>query len=163
MNLYAVNATPLNGNETLFASAAAVIAVSADGQIGAVQKSQAAAVLHVAAAGQPILAQRGQADALITIEAQGWPSATYHVSGEADITLSASAKATLALLGQGDAAVTFGGRYDIPERLPVPSTYSDATRRIEAGADTRLIRVLADLPLCVREQRSLTIQPEGRA
>ena len=163
MNLYAVNATPLNGYETLFASAAAVIAVTAEGQIGAVQKSQAAAALHVAAAGQPILAQRGQADALITIEMEGWLSATYHAYGSAALDLSASAKATLALLGQGDAAVTFGGRYDIPERLPVPSTYSDAPRRIEAGADTRLIRVLADLPLCVREQRSLTIQPEGRA
>ena len=163
MNLYAVNATPLNGYETLFASADAVIAVTADGQVGAVQQAYSEAGLHIAAFGQPILAQRGQADALITIEMEGWPSATYYAEGAAAIALSASAKATLALLGQGDAAVNFGGRYAIPARLPTPTTYFDATRRIEAGADTRLIRVLAELPLCVREQRSLTIQPEGRA
>lgn len=163
MNLYALNATSLNGHDTLFASGSAAIVVAGAGTTASLQKAQGAAAMQVAATGDAVLARKAQGQALLKITVQGWPSATYFASGAATIDLKPSARASLAVLGQGDGALTFGGRYAVPATLPIPAAYADATRRIQAFADMRRVRVLADPPLSVREQRRLTIQPEGRA
>lgn len=163
MNLYALNATPLNGHDTLFASGAAAIVVAGAGAAASLQQAQGAASLQVAATGEAVLTRTAQGQALMTIAAQGRPSASYIASGAATIDLTPSARASLAMLGQGAGMLTFGGRYAVPTALPIPAVYAKATRQVRANADARQIRVPVDPPVSVREMRSARIQPERRS
>lgn len=89
MNLYALNATPLNGYEWMFGAGSSTIAVTM----------------------------------------QGAPMVTRTARGAAGIQITGRARTTISEPWSGSAHITFGGRYAIPNALPVPTVYY-ATPRV---------------------------------
>lgn len=128
MNAYAFNVTPLNGYETQFGAGNAAIVLSGMAAVGAAQQASSSAVIRVACV--------GQADA----------GAARFAGGEATITLSATADGLLPIMAQGAGLIMLGGSHGLPDTTPVSSVYDQAPhiRRVDAYADSRLVRVPSD-------------------
>lgn len=162
--------------------------IQLDGTASAILKAAGRGAASISIAGQSVerLASLGRGDATITLTLEGFPSAVYFGTGHADIVLAGEGKGAFATLAEAQALIEFGGRYGIPNTLPVPALYHEApfsrwvtadadprkihvqstspgdARTIRADGDLRLIRVAPEPILPVRENRRAPIQHEGR-
>ena len=164
MNSYGLNVAPFNGYETQFAAGSGAIVVAGAGAIASTTRASASAALTVGAQASARAAIKGSAQAAIMLTLDGHPTASYFCTGAAVIAMTPIGQALLATRSDAQAAITFGGRYAIPDTLPVPVVYTaaPATRYRSATADPRQILVPAEPILPVRENRKARLQHEGR-
>ena len=164
MNLYAINVAPVNGSETFLGAGNGVVVVAATGNAAYGRDGKATSVMAVQAGSNGILAGLGRSNAAISLALEGHPTAAYFAHGSAELSVQGQANSSIGALANGLCGISFGGRYTIPNMLPVPDVFYAAplTRFMQAGSDKRLMLVAAEQTLIVRETRSASVQPEGR-
>lgn len=102
MNVYALNATPLNGTATLFGQGAAVSLIEADGRGHLVMHGGGQAALGAGAIGSGLIAVLGEAILDLSIAAAGSAYLVMHAIGQV-------ASASLEALGSGLVIPWLGG------------------------------------------------------
>lgn len=165
MNFNAINIAPITGHEAQFAAGAGALVVASTGQAKISRVAQGSAAIRVSSSASARYAALGRGNAIVVVGLSGNASQARISMGSASISLGASGLSANVALAAAQAMIEFGGRYGIPDVLPVPVTYQEApgSRFVRADADDRIIRVPADQPLLVRPGgRRDSIQREGR-
>ncbi len=186
MNDYALDATPIDGNQTLGAMGAAGLAIAATGTSVVAKREAGNARITIGATANPIEAVTARSNATIRLLATGASSGVFQGRGVASILFNGYANTAIGIQAGGEDVIKFGGAYAVPDRMPVPSRFwtshisrilelgtDDRTVEIDADAsssdrtvtcepDLRRILVTADKPIPVREKRTSIIQHEDR-
>lgn len=166
MNLFALNSAAINGSAeyTWYGSGNATIAMAPAGQGKVATNGAGAAVIAFTPQGNGKVAQLGAANALILLTPAGQAIPAIPAAGSAVVSIDATGSSSTAISADGAASIQFGGKWGIPNPMPVPVTYypADVKRTITENGETRLIGVPADAPLLIREQRAAKIQSERR-
>lgn len=166
MNLQPLHSAAINGDQIWYGSGDASLSLVLAGDGIKATKAAAEAVLSVEATGSGVLAIKGTGAGTIHVDPTNQPleietfdvillengidicvmefgSSAEQIAvtkrGDAAIYVNADGITSSGILRQGEAFIRLFGKYDIPDRLPIPDTYypTPTSRRVHVLSDTR--------------------------
>lgn len=170
MNLQPLHSAAINGDQIWYGSGDASVSLALVGAAQIATKGAGDAALAVASTGDGVFAVKGSGAGTIKVEPTNQPLvietwddillengtdrcvmefgssietfATQSHAG-AKIVIDALGATQVGIAKQGSATIRLIGKYDIPDRLPVPSTYrpSPTSRLVQVMADVRDLHV----------------------